>query len=185
MSKLSPGQTAPEFSMFDIDGKGVRLSDYRGKKVLLSFFHFATCPFCTVRFLRLAQEAERYSAMGLEVIAVFESSQDYLTEYLGRRALPFPIVPDPFGVTHTQYGVKKSMLAVLLGMLRLPSIFKALLDPEYRLGKPDGSISRIPADFLIGQDGRVADCYYGSDIGDHIPFKRIDDFITEGVGEAA
>lgn len=37
MNDLQLGQTAPDFSLFDLNGNAVRLSDYRGKKVLLSF----------------------------------------------------------------------------------------------------------------------------------------------------
>jgi peroxiredoxin len=185
MEMLQTGDIAPGFSLQDMAGTTVRLSDYRGKKVLLCFFRFATCPFCTVRFVRLAQETERYSAMGLEIVAVFESSREYIQEYLGRRPLPFPVIPDPEGVLYAAYGVKKSMSGLLFGMFRMPTLLRALFDPQFRMGKPDSSILRIPADFLIGADGTVEESYYGSDIGDHMPFRRIDEFAAPTLPETA
>ncbi len=176
MTILQAGDIAPDFTMPDLNGKPIHLAEFRGKKVLLVFFRYATCPFCTVRFVRLAQECARYVAEGIEVIGVFESSPEYIREYLSRRGLPFPIIPDPEGVLYEQYGVKHSMTGMLFGMFRMPTLLRALFDPEYRMAKPDGSMTRIPADFLIDSDQVIADAYYGSDIGDHIPFKRIDAF---------
>ncbi len=176
MTSLQAGDIAPDFTMPDIDGKPIRLADFRGRKVMLVFFRYATCPFCTVRFVRLSQESARYSAEGIEIIGVFESNNDYIREYLSKRGLPFPIIPDPEGVLYKLYGVKRSMPGLLFGMLRLPTLLRSLFDPAYRMAKPDGSLTRIPADFLIGADQVIAEAYYGRDIGDHIPFKNIDAF---------
>lgn len=178
MTTLQAGDIAPEFTMPDLNGKPIRLSDFRGRKVLLVFFRYATCPFCTMRFVRLSQECARYSAEGVEVLGVFESSPEYIREYLSRRGLPFPIIPDPDGVLYELYGVQRSMPGLLLGMFRIPTLLRVLFDPEYRFAVPDSSLTRIPADFLIDSDQRIGDAYYGSDIGDHIPFKRIDVFVA-------
>ncbi|PKM45733.1 MAG: hypothetical protein CVV05_05595 [Gammaproteobacteria bacterium HGW-Gammaproteobacteria-1] len=179
MNTLTAGNRAPAFSLPGLDGRSVRLADFRGRKVLLVFFRYATCPFCTVRFARLVQETPRYAAQGLQLIGVFESDADYIREYLGRRGLPFPIIPDPEGTLYTLYGVKRSLPGLLFGMFRLPTLLRALFDPDYRMARPDGSLTRIPADFLIGPDQVIADAYYGSDIGDHIPFARIDRFAAD------
>ncbi len=119
-------------------------------------------------------------AAGVEIIAVFESSRAYIKEYLGRRGLPFPVIPDPEGGLYALYGVKKSMPGLLFGMLRMPTLLRALFDPDYRLAKPDASVTRIPADFLIRPDMTLAESYYGKDIGDHISFKHIDAFAARG-----
>ena len=177
MTQVTGGEPAPDFIRRGVTGKQLRLSDFRGKRVLLCFFRYATCPFCTVRFGRLANEAERYAYAGLVIIGVFESAQDYIMNYIGRRGLPFPVIADPGGKLYTLYGVKKSMPGLLFGMFRMPTLLRALLNPDYRLAMPDASMTRIPADFLINTDMTLAETHYGSDIGDHIPFKTIDAFI--------
>ena len=46
--------------------------------------------------------------------------------------------------------------------------------PKYKIAKPDSSMIRIPADFLIDELGIILDSYHGNNIGDHIPFHRIE-----------
>lgn len=179
MKTLQVGDLAPDFTMSDLNGQPIHLASLRGKKVLLAFFRYATCPFCTMRFVRLSQECARYSAEGVEVIGVFESTPEYIKEYLSRRGLPFPIIPDPEGVLYELYGVQRSMPGLLLGMFRMPTLLRALFDPDYRMAVPDADVTRIPADFLLGPDQEIVDAYYGKDIGDHIPFKRIDAFVAQ------
>lgn len=183
MNTLRPGDPAPAFTRPELDGHPIRLRDYRGRKVLLVFFRYATCPFCTIRFVRLTQEAQRYADAGVQIVGVFESSADYIREYLYRRGLPFPVIPDPQGELYALYGVKKSLPGLMLGMFRLPTLLRALFDPEYRMARPDGPVTRIPADFLIDENQHIADAYYGSDIGDHIPFPRIDRFAAGALAE--
>ncbi len=174
MNKLSIGDKAPDFTMKDLKGVDIKLSYYQNKKVILSFFRFATCPFCTVRFARLVQEAQHYSDNGVYIIAVFESGPDYIKKYINNQDINFPIIADPEGKLYSQYGVKKSVLGIMLGMMRLPTLMKAMFSSGYKMAKPDSSMRRIPADFLIDQEQTIIDSYYGKDIGDHIPFKRID-----------
>lgn len=179
MQQLQQGDKAPDFTMRDLNGVDFSLSEYRGKKVLLTFFRFATCPFCTVRFARLAQEVGQHRLAGVEVIGVFESSADYILQYLGNRGLPFRIVADPNSLLYARFGLEKSMLGLLLGMFRLPTLMRAMFDKKYRMAKPDASLSRIPADFLIGADQVIECAYYGRDIGDHLPFHLIEKFANQ------
>ena len=185
MRILNINNLAPDFTMPDVNGNEIHFYDYKGKKILLCFFRYATCPFCTVRFVRLSQEAERYSKLGVQVIGVFESSAEYIKKYLGSRGLTFPVIPDPAGELYRIYGVKKSLPGLMFGMFRMPTMLRALFDPEYRMAKPDGSITRIPADFIVNADLSIADIYFGNDIGDHIPFKRVDKFAQKEKGDEA
>ena len=43
----------------------------------------------------------------------------------------------------------------------------------------------LPADFLIEEDGRIAECHYGSDAGDRIPFERVELFLARGLMQRA
>ena len=45
-------------------------------------------------------------------------------------------------------------------------------------GPPEGTKTRIPADFLINPDGTIHEVYYGEKIGDHIPFERVEAFLN-------
>lgn len=174
MDYLKMGDRAPAFTALGMNGETIRLEDYRGKRLLLCFFRYATCPFCTVRFVRLAQEVARYNENGLEVLGVFESSADYINKYIGRRGLPFPVIPDPEGRLYQLYGVQTSVPGLMLGMFRIPTLLRALFDPAYKMASSGGKVTRIPADFVLGPDLRIALSYYGKDIGDHVSMKVLD-----------
>lgn len=179
MKDIKIGDAAPDFHTTDINGNSIQLSSYMGQKTMICFFRFASCPLCTVRFTQLLQRFPEYRKNGLNVIAVFESSPDYIKNYLNEaRKIPFPIVADLEGKLYKLYNVKKSLLAMMLGMFRMSTMFKGMRTPGYSMGKPDGSVNRVPADFLVDSLMTVEDCYYGSDIGDHIDFKRIDSFLN-------
>lgn len=174
MRNLMFGDKAPNFTVTDINGECIQLEDYKGQHILLTFYRYATCPFCTVHFGRIMQEYEKYKANGVKVIAVFESSSEYIKRYISRHGAPFPIIADPEGKLYNRYNVKKSMLGLFIGMFRMPSLLKALLNPMYRPALPDGNMSRIPADFVINTYGIIVDAHYGANITDHMPFWRID-----------
>ena len=88
--RIKAGEKAREFSVKDIEGNPISLGDYQGKYVLLSFFRFASCPFCNLRVHRLSQRYDEWQAKGLEVIAVFESSSQTMQRFVGKQAPPFP-----------------------------------------------------------------------------------------------
>ncbi len=178
MNDLKPSDKALDFKAQDIDGNSIQLSDFIGKKTLLCFFRFASCPLCTVRFVQILQNYPEYQAKGLNIIAIFESSPEYVRRYVSsKRKVPFPIIADLEGDLYKLYNVKKSVVGTMLGMFRMIKMLKGMLDPNFKMGKPDGSVTRVPADFLITPLLTIEDSYYGKDIGDHIPLKRINAFL--------
>ena len=172
---VRPGDPAPDFDVQAVDGTRVRLSDYRGAPVLLSFYRYVTCPVCNLRIQQLAQQHERFSQR-LNVLAVFESPNEFIHEYVARRGLPFPLIGDPDGRLYARYGVKRSWLGMLLGMLRLPTVLEATRARDYTFQWSGGHMNRVPADFLIGADGTIEVAHYGSELYDHLPFRDIDAF---------
>lgn len=55
MSRLVSAMVAPEFAVADVFGVPVRLADYRGQRLLLSFYRYASCPLCNLRVHELLQ----------------------------------------------------------------------------------------------------------------------------------
>lgn len=179
MQDLIPGDKVPDFIVEDINGNSIQMSNYVGKKTMLVFFRFASCPLCTVRFVQLVQNYSEYAAKGLNIIAIFESSPEYIRRYVtDKRKVPFPIVADLDGELYELYNVKKSITGTMLGMFRIFKMFKGMFASGFAMGKPDGSITRVPADFLIGPMLSVKESHYGSDIGDHIGLKKISAFLN-------
>jgi len=83
---LSKGQPAPDFQLKDVDGHVVKLSDFKGKVVVLNFWAM-WCPHCVHELPDFVELERKYKDRGLELIGV--TMDDYIRLYKG--ALP----PDP------------------------------------------------------------------------------------------
>lgn len=170
--QLNPGSPAPVFERTSVQGKKVSLDQYRGKKLLLAFFRYAGCPVCNFRMHELAEHYSQLQERNIEVIAVFESSNETLQAYLEDTKIPFAVVGDPELVLYQKYGVEKSVGKMLSTMFKKQpkqdmKQGKALFDGKKY--KRDGSQTRIPADFVIDPTGKLAQVHYGTYIGDHLP----------------
>ena len=87
------GHTAPEFVLKDLSGKTVKLSDYRGKAVVLNFW--ATwCPPCKTEIPWFEDLADKYRAQGLEVIgiAMDDSSEKDIANFAKDMKMNYPVL---------------------------------------------------------------------------------------------
>lgn len=171
--RLTTGDLAPPFEATALDARHVALDDYRGRKLLLSFFRYGACPLCNLRTALLIDAFPRWQVRGLDVVAVFESPAERLLETVARDPIPFAVIPDPDRVLYKQYTVTASWLGFLIGAVRFRAVRSAFQRGFYP-GKGEGAIAQLPAEFLIGPDLTIARVYYGKDIGDHLPFSEID-----------
>jgi len=170
--KMSSGSKAIDFSVTDVLGNTISLNAYQGKRVLLSFYRYASCPLCNLRVHQLTQANEQLKNLNIELIAVFQSPIERIKEYVGTQNVPFPIVADPEEKLYKLYGVKTSLWKTFKGMMKLNKL-KEARQQGFKVGKSDGPISRVPADFLLNEDLNVEIAYYGKDIGDHLPIQEI------------
>jgi peroxiredoxin len=145
----------------------------------LSFFRDAACPFCNVRVYELTQQQANLSALGLDVVAVFGSSQAEVLRFVARHPRPFRIVADPLGGSHLRYGIERSLWRKLKAIVtRVPTLWRGLR--IVGLAGLDTN-NLMPADFLIDEHGRIVETYYGSDAGDRIPLERVELFLARGL----
>jgi peroxiredoxin len=113
------GQPAPAFAAQDIKGKTVRLSDYRGKYVLLDFW--ATwCSPCIAELPRLQAAYRAYHDAGLEVISVsLDENKSAVTDFVKVRNPPWPQLHN---------GTSSADLVDLFGVITIPAVY--LVDPS-------------------------------------------------------
>ena len=180
--RLTIGEKAPRIQMDGIDGKTFDSADLNGRRYLLSFFRFASCPFCNLRVHQLVSRQSELGS-GFTVIAVFNSSLDNLRRHAEKHEAPFPILADPKRVYYQAYGVEKSLAGVFAGMVkRMPSLLHAMFAKGYWPTSPGGSVTSMPADFLIDETGVIRTAYYGNDEGDHLPFEQVKSFASKNAG---
>jgi len=171
--RLTQGQTAPAFSNHDLYDIAISNQQLKGKKVLLSFYRYASCPFCNLRFHALTQKQAEWQAKGLETVAVFQSPKSSILEYAGKEPSPIRIIPNPERDLYRLYGVEGSWKGFVTGALQLGTFAKALKEGHLP-GKVEGDMNMIPADFVLDENGKILLAYYGKDISDHVEIADIE-----------
>ncbi|MFC4598260.1 TlpA family protein disulfide reductase [Cohnella hongkongensis] len=101
-------QAAPDVGLTTLDGREVRLSDYRGSTVVMNFW--ATwCKVCQAEMPHVEKFYQEHKDRGIVVLSVNattqERSADLVGPYAERHRLSFPIVLDDKGEALNQYGV--------------------------------------------------------------------------------
>jgi peroxiredoxin len=176
--KLFAPAAAPALDLVDIYGKAIPLGG-TGRRTLLSFFRDAACPFCNFRIYELTHHHEALAALGLDIVAVFGSSQAEVVRFVARHPRPFRVAADPVGASHARYGIERSLLRKIKAVVtRVPTLIRGL-----RIVGLAGlnTNNLMPADFLIDEEGRIVETYYGSDAGDRIPLERVELFLARGL----
>lgn len=109
--KLQAGDKAPDFAVNDQDGKLVKLTDLKGKKVVLYFYPKDMTPGCTAEACSLRDNYKLLQKQGYEVLGVSTDSEKSHQKFIAQEKLPFRLLADPAKKLHEAYGTwgEKSM----------------------------------------------------------------------------
>ena len=120
-SRLSPGDTAPEFTLTDDSGKEVGLSDFLGRKVIVYFYPAAMTPGCTKQACDFTESLDSLQAQGYEVVGISPDKPEKLAKFRARDGLTITLLSDPDKTVMQQYGAygeKKLYGKLVEGVIR-------------------------------------------------------------------
>jgi thioredoxin-dependent peroxiredoxin len=108
---IESGEQAPDFELPDHDGNPVRLSDLRGRPVVLYFYPKADTPGCTTQACGIRDHRADYEAAGATVIGVSPDPVDAIRRFHDKQDLDFTLLADADHAVAERYGVwgEKSM----------------------------------------------------------------------------
>ena len=132
---LDEGQSAPDFTLDDQDGKPVSLSDFEGKRVVLYFYPRANTSGCTTQACGVRDRGAEYAAAGATVIGVSPDEVKEIAKFGDKYDLDFTLLADPDHSVAEAYGtwVEKSMYGKkYMGVQRATFIIG-----------PDGTIEKV------------------------------------------
>ena len=125
------GKPAPAFTLEDINGKKVLLSDYKGKALLINFWATWCAP-CKIETPWLVELRDQYAPQGFEILAV---SMDDIDR------------GDP-----ERLSSEKKDIARFVQQMRMP--YPVLIEGD-AISKPYGGLDDLPTSFFVNRNGTV------------------------------
>ncbi len=104
MTRLSPGDTAPAFTLPDSDGKDVSLGDFLDRKVVVYFYPAASTPGCTKQACDFRDNLAELNDAGFAVVGISPDKPEKLAKFRDAEALTFPLLSDPSRSVLDAYG---------------------------------------------------------------------------------
>lgn len=153
---LAEGDAAPDFALPDQNGEQVKLSDLRGKTVVLYFYPRADTPGCTTQACGVRDRRGDYEQAGARVIGISPDEVSAVDKFAGKYDLDFTLLADADHSVAEAYGtwVEKSMY-----------------------GKRYMGVQR--ATFIVGPEGKIAKVF------PKVSPKQHDDLVLKALGELA
>jgi peroxiredoxin Q/BCP len=102
---LAAGQIAPEIELRDQNNEVHKLSDYRGKPVVLFFYPQDDTPGCTKEACNFRDDISAYRKMGAVVLGVSPDDEDSHAKFSEKFSLPYPLLADVEKKTVNEYAV--------------------------------------------------------------------------------
>ncbi len=128
--RLIEGNLAPEFQLIDQHGEQQRLSDYRGRWLVLYFYPKDDTPGCTREACDFRDDIHNLRALNAEIMGVSVDDTASHAGFATRYHLSFPLLSDPQGHTAAAYGA-----LFQIGPLRVARRHTFIVTPEGRIGR--------------------------------------------------
>ena len=104
MPRLSPGDTAPDFTLPDPDGTPVSLADFQGRKVVLYAYPAASTPGCTTQACDFRDNIASLQGAGYQVLGLSPDSTEDQRRFRDEEHVPYPLLCDPSREVLEAYG---------------------------------------------------------------------------------
>jgi peroxiredoxin Q/BCP len=124
------GELAPDFALVNDEGRTTKLSDYRGKWVVLYFYPKDFTSGCTLEAHNFQRDLAKYAERNAVILGVSVDSAGSHESFCAKEGLGFHLLSDPDAKVSAEYGSVTSLL-----ITRLSSRNTFLIDPEGRIVK--------------------------------------------------
>jgi len=101
---IAEGTQAPDFTLPDSEERMVRLSSFKGKKVLLIFYPGDDTPVCTAQLCDYRNNVTQFTQRGITVLGISADSTESHKTFAAKNQLPFTLLSDSSKKTAEAYG---------------------------------------------------------------------------------
>jgi peroxiredoxin len=157
-SRLQPsiGDSAPDFTLTDINGNAAALSLFwNARPVVLVFLRHFGCPFCREQVVLLRREYLKFKAVGAEIVCIAQGSPKTAKAFSIMMDIQYPILVCGDDLTiYNEYGLSRGSLGQMIGVEVILRSFKALMQ-GFDLGPVEGNTQQMPGTFVINTSGKI------------------------------
>jgi peroxiredoxin Q/BCP len=148
------GDKAPTFSLPDADGNTVKLSDFKGRKVIVYFYPAASTPGCTKQACDFRDSLAQLNEAGLGVIGISPDKPAKLAKFRDAEGLTFPLLSDPDREVLTAWGAfgEKTMYGkTVQGVIRSTFVVdeKGAIEVAQYNVKATGHVAKLRRDISV------------------------------------
>lgn len=127
------GEWAPDFSLTDLEGNSIRLSDFRGlKNVVVYFYPKDFTPGCTVEATEFTKDYKRFKDNDIEIIGISPDNAESHLKFREKMKIPYLLATDSYNQISKKY---------------------AVYGPKNFMGKEYLGVSRTT--FLVNKEGKI------------------------------
>ena len=161
MTRLQPGDKAPDFTLTTDSGTELSLAGLRGRKVVLYAYPAAMTPGCTTQACDFRDSLASLKGAGFEVVGISPDPPAKLAKFRERDGLTFPLVADEDKAVLTAYGAygeKQLYGKTVVGVIR--STF--VIDEQGRIERAMYNVKATGHVAKLRRDLGIADPHGGS-----------------------
>ena len=145
MITLKENDKAPDFTLTDQDGNNIKLSNFKGKKVILYFYPKDDTPGCTKEACNFRDNISQLKKSNAVVLGVSNDDEESHQKFIAKYSLPFTLLADTDKEVSKAYGVYE---------------LKNFMGREY--------YGIVRSTFIIDEKGRIAKIFYKVNLEEHV-----------------
>jgi peroxiredoxin Q/BCP len=148
VTRLSPGDKAPGFTLKDQHGEKVSLKDYLGSRLVLYFYPADDTPGCTKEACQFNDELSQFTQLGTLVFGISPDGAQKHEAFIKKYGLKFSLLSDPDKTTMEKYGAfgeKMNYGKKVQGVIRSTFVIdkKGLIEQAFYNVRTDGHAARV------------------------------------------
>jgi len=118
---INEGDSVPNFTLSDSNGKSVKSSDLKGKKYVIYFYPKDFTPGCTTEADEFSKDYNKFKKAGIEIVGISKDDVDSHKKFCQKMKIPYILLSDTATIVAKQFGVwgkKKFMGKEYMGVIR-------------------------------------------------------------------